>query len=78
MYSFAQRPWAQFESTVQIMFKVGMGHRPEMPEQLSQEGLEFLDKCLQHEPKDRPSAVILLHNNFCKVGVVVQCELEYC
>lgn len=63
-----QRPWSQFETTVQIMFKVGMGARPEMPGELSLEGHELLDRCLQHEPKNRATAAELLNHTFCKVG----------
>lgn len=50
------------------MFKVGMGERPEAPEYLIDEGHDFLDQCLQHNPKERATAVELLHHNFVKVG----------
>lgn len=50
------------------MFKVGMGEKPEAPETLSQEGHDFIDHCLQHDPKDRLTAVELLELNFCKVS----------
>lgn len=50
------------------MFKVGMGETPEIPESLSQEGQEFVEKCLQHDPKDRASAMELKLHNFCKVS----------
>lgn len=63
-----QRPWAQFDSNFQIMFKVGMGEKPQAPESLSQEGHEFIDSCLQHDPKQRLSAIELLELNFCKVS----------
>lgn len=49
------------------MFKVGMGERPEIPKELSIEGHDLLDKCLQHEPKDRATAAELLNHTFCKV-----------
>ncbi|KAM7360361.1 mitogen-activated protein kinase kinase kinase 4 isoform 2-T3 [Cochliomyia hominivorax] len=63
-----KRPWAQFDSNFQIMFKVGMGEKPEAPETLSQEGHEFIDHCLQHDPKDRLTALELLQHHFCKYG----------
>lgn len=44
-----------------------MGEKPEAPESLSQEGHDFVDKCLQHDPKDRMTAMELLEQNFCKV-----------
>uniref|UniRef100_A0A1A9ZL65 Mitogen-activated protein kinase kinase kinase 4 n=1 Tax=Glossina pallidipes TaxID=7398 RepID=A0A1A9ZL65_GLOPL len=63
-----KRPWAQFDSNFQIMFKVGMGEKPEAPDNLSQEGHDFIDHCLQHDPKDRMTALELLEHNFCKYG----------
>ncbi|XP_016997251.2 mitogen-activated protein kinase kinase kinase 4 isoform X1 [Drosophila takahashii] len=63
-----KRPWAQFDSNFQIMFKVGMGEKPQAPESLSQEGHDFIDHCLQHDPKRRLTAVELLEHNFCKYG----------
>ena len=50
------------------MFKVGMGERPEAPDWLIDEGHDFLDRCLQHSPKDRSTANELLHHNFVKAG----------
>uniref|UniRef100_A0A1A9W5W3 Mitogen-activated protein kinase kinase kinase 4 n=1 Tax=Glossina brevipalpis TaxID=37001 RepID=A0A1A9W5W3_9MUSC len=63
-----KRPWAQFDSNFQIMFKVGMGEKPEAPDSLSQEGHDFINHCLQHDPKDRMTAVELLEHHFCKYG----------
>ncbi|XP_068152318.1 mitogen-activated protein kinase kinase kinase 4 isoform X2 [Drosophila tropicalis] len=63
-----KRPWAQFDSNFQIMFKVGMGEKPQAPESLSQEGHDFIDHCLQHDPKQRLTAMELLEQNFCKSG----------
>ncbi|XP_055924004.1 mitogen-activated protein kinase kinase kinase 4 isoform X2 [Eupeodes corollae] len=62
-----KRPWWQYDSNFQIMFKVGMGEAPKAPDTLSQEGHDFLQMTLQHDPKDRWSAVQLLEHNFCKV-----------
>lgn len=49
------------------MFKVGMGESPEIPDKLSDEGQEFLDYCLKHDPKERWLATELLEHPFCKV-----------
>lgn len=68
--SLLQRPWSQFDSNFQIMFKVGMGETPEVPDSLSQEGHDFLKNCLQHDPKTRQTANELLLHNFCKVSRV--------
>lgn len=64
-----QRPWYQFDSNFQIMFKVGMGESPEIPSTLSEEGVDFVECCLFHDPKERWTANELLqHHNFCKVS----------
>lgn len=63
-----KRPWAEFDSNYQIMFKVGMGETPDIPESLSDEGQEFVESCLQHDPHDRATAEKLLNHNFAKVG----------
>ena len=39
---FSQRPWHELESNFQIMFKVGMGVSPPIPENLGDEGKDFL------------------------------------
>ena len=41
-----------------------MGESPAAPKHLSQEGLDFIDKCLQHDPKQRPNANFLLSHPF--------------
>ncbi|XP_041760496.1 mitogen-activated protein kinase kinase kinase 4 [Anopheles merus] len=64
--SSGRRPWHQFDSNFQIMFKVGMGESPEIPENLSEEGKDFVGICLQHDPKDRQKADELLQHIFCK------------
>lgn len=51
------------------MFKVGMGEAPEIPDNLSEEGQDFLEHCLIHDPKDRWLANELLQHNFCKVDL---------
>lgn len=52
------------------MFKVGMGETPEIPSTLSEEGVDFVECCLFHDPKERWTATELLqHHNFLKVGI---------
>ncbi|KAK5649503.1 hypothetical protein RI129_000532 [Pyrocoelia pectoralis] len=63
-----KRPWAEYDSNYQIMFKVGMGEKPQAPEELIEEGHDFLNHCLQHNPRDRSSAAELLDHNFVKIG----------
>lgn len=49
------------------MFKVGTGESPEIPDNLSEEGKEFLKYCLEHDPEKRKRAAELLQHHFCKV-----------
>lgn len=62
-----KRPWAQYDSNYQIMFVVGMGEIPDIPDRLSDEAKDFLDCCLQHNPKDRSTTKDLQDHNFAKV-----------
>ncbi|CAB3382788.1 Hypothetical predicted protein [Cloeon dipterum] len=61
-----KRPWPEFESNYQIMFKVGMGDKPKTPDTLSVEGHSFVDLCLLHDPHKRASADELLEHTFVK------------
>lgn len=62
-----QRPWHEYEHNFQIMYKVGMGHKPPIPEKLSTEGKDFLGHCLESDPKQRWTASTLLDHTFVKV-----------
>uniref|UniRef100_A0A674AUZ7 Mitogen-activated protein kinase kinase kinase 4 n=1 Tax=Salmo trutta TaxID=8032 RepID=A0A674AUZ7_SALTR len=62
-----KRPWHEYEHNFQIMYKVGMGHKPPIPEKLSTEGKDFLGHCLESEPKRRWTASTLLDHPFVKV-----------
>lgn len=62
-----KRPWAELDSNYQVMFKVGMGETPDIPPSLSEDGYDFVDHCLQHDPQQRATAAELLHHTFCKV-----------
>lgn len=66
-----QHPWPEFDSNYQIMFKVGMGEAPAVPDSLNEEGHQFLNLCLQHDPRQRSSASELLHHTFVKVSALV-------
>lgn len=63
-----KRPWSQYDSNYQIMFKVGMGESPDPPDNLIDEGLDFLELCFKFDPKDRATAHELLAHNFVNVG----------
>ncbi|XP_029421090.1 mitogen-activated protein kinase kinase kinase 4 isoform X2 [Nannospalax galili] len=62
-----KRPWHEYEHNFQIMYKVGMGHKPPIPERLSPEGKDFLSRCLESDPKRRWTASQLLDHSFVKV-----------
>ncbi|XP_063218339.1 mitogen-activated protein kinase kinase kinase 4 isoform X2 [Bacillus rossius redtenbacheri] len=62
-----KRPWAEYDSNFQIMFKVGMGQTPSVPDTLSKEGHNFLSQCFQHDPKERAFACELLQHPFVRV-----------
>ncbi|XP_050804974.1 mitogen-activated protein kinase kinase kinase 4 isoform X3 [Gopherus flavomarginatus] len=62
-----KRPWHEYEHNFQIMYKVGMGHKPPIPERVSPEGKDFLSHCLESDPKMRWTASQLLDHPFVKV-----------
>ncbi|ESO84956.1 hypothetical protein LOTGIDRAFT_168212 [Lottia gigantea] len=65
--STGKRPWFELENNFQIMFKVGMGEKPAIPEQLSAEGKDFLSHCFETDPNDRWTASKLQDHNFTKI-----------
>ncbi|KAJ3695932.1 hypothetical protein LUZ60_001309 [Juncus effusus] len=48
------------------LFKIGRGERPPIPATLSEDARDFIDKCLQVNAGNRPSAVDLLKHPFLK------------
>ncbi|XP_067947901.1 mitogen-activated protein kinase kinase kinase 4-like isoform X2 [Watersipora subatra] len=62
-----KRPWHEMENMHQIMFKVGMGNIPTIPENFHQEGIDFLSRCFQVEPSDRSTASELRGDTFLKI-----------
>ena len=64
-----QRPWPDLENKNQIMFKVGMGNLPKIPDNLSSEGQDFLGHCLQVNPDDRWTASQLKGHLFVAVSM---------
>uniref|UniRef100_A0A8C3RBV4 Mitogen-activated protein kinase kinase kinase 4 n=1 Tax=Cyanoderma ruficeps TaxID=181631 RepID=A0A8C3RBV4_9PASS len=62
-----KRPWHEYEHNFQIMYKVGMGHKPPIPDKVSPEGKDFLCHCLESDPKMRWTASQLLDHPFVKV-----------
>ena len=62
-----QRPWPELDTKVQIWFKVGMGNLPHIPDQLSDEGQEFLSHIFIRDPQQRWTASQLLDHAFIMV-----------
>ncbi|CAE5962275.1 unnamed protein product [Arabidopsis arenosa] len=57
-------PWSQYEG-VPAMFKIGNSKElPDIPDHLSEEGKDFVRKCLQRNPSNRPTAAQLLDHAF--------------
>ncbi|CAK9829559.1 Mitogen-activated protein kinase kinase kinase 4 [Anthophora retusa] len=70
-----RRPWSDYDSNYQIMFKVGMGETPALPKNLSIEGIELVKNCLLHNPKKRLNASALLTLPFAQAYEDVNADL---
>ncbi|KAI4204056.1 MAG: hypothetical protein LQ350_001449 [Teloschistes chrysophthalmus] len=60
--STGRRPWASLDNEWAIMYNIAQGNPPQLPsrDQLSPEGIEFLKRCFERDPKRRASAAELL------------------
>lgn len=60
--STGRRPWATLDNEWAIMYNIAQGNPPQLPsrEQLSGQGIEFLKRCFERDPKRRASAAELL------------------
>ncbi|KAK1440323.1 hypothetical protein QVD17_06148 [Tagetes erecta] len=56
-------PYSHLEG-MQALFRIGRGEPPPIPDTLSKEAQDFILKCLQVNPNDRPSAAQLLDHPF--------------
>ena len=66
-----QLPWSEFDNQFQIMFQLGNGKSPTIPEaSLSSEGHDFLSHCFEQDPSRRWNANHLLDHPFVKVRVM--------
>ncbi|XP_045768007.1 mitogen-activated protein kinase kinase kinase 4 isoform X1 [Maniola jurtina] len=71
-----KRPFSEYDSNYQIMFVVGMGGRPHIPDTLSPEGQQFCLSCLTHDPDLRPRAEALSLHHFLMVKSDDDCKCE--
>ncbi|KAF2221176.1 Ssk2-type MAP kinase [Elsinoe ampelina] len=57
-----RRPWASLDNEWAIMYNIAQGNPPQLPsqDQLSEQGLNFIEKCFERDPAKRPSAAELL------------------
>ncbi|KAK7821195.1 mitogen-activated protein kinase kinase kinase 1 [Quercus suber] len=58
-----QHPYSHLEG-VQALFMIGKGKPPLVPDSLSRDARDFILKCLQVSPNDRPTATQLLDHPF--------------
>lgn len=50
----------------QALFRIGHGEPPPIPDSLSRDAYNFIRKCVQVNPDDRPTASQLLEHPFVK------------
>ena len=53
-----------------------MGESPSPPKNLSQEGVDIIKRCLQHDAKKRPTANSLLSHPFARIYEDVNADLS--
>lgn len=61
-----RRPWASLDNEWAIMYNIAQGNPPQLPtpDQLSEQGLDFLKRCFVRDPKRRASAAELLQHEW--------------
>lgn len=62
----AELPWSEcgFDNPFQALFHIGRGGKPQVPARLSPGAREFIDLCLDRDPRQRPTAPELLQHSF--------------
>ncbi|QIX02366.1 hypothetical protein AMS68_007883 [Peltaster fructicola] len=60
------RPWSSLDNEWAIMYNIARGHSPQMPtkEQMTECGLDFLQRCFEQDPVKRASAAELLQHEW--------------
>ncbi|EPZ32143.1 Protein kinase, catalytic domain-containing protein [Rozella allomycis CSF55] len=66
----AELPWGNTNS-IQVMFKIGHGDHPVLPDNLSDYLKDFLSQCFKFKPEERPNADVLLKHPFLEDGILV-------
>jgi mitogen-activated protein kinase kinase kinase len=64
-----RRPWASLDNEWAIMFNIANANMPQLPspDQLSEEGIDFLRRCFERDPAKRASAAELLQHEWIMV-----------
>ena len=59
-----RRPWAHLDNEWAIMYNIAQGNPPAMPapDQLSETGMDFLNRCFERDPAKRSTAAELLQH----------------
>lgn len=61
-----RRPWSNLDNEWAIMYNIAQGNPPQLPstDQLSEQGIDFLERCFTRDPGRRASAVELLQHEW--------------
>lgn len=72
-----RRPWASLDNEWAIMYNIAQGNPPKLPEsdQLSEQGMDFLNKCFDRDPVKRASAAELLQHEWIAL-IKAQLDIE--
>ena len=54
------------EQPMQVLYQIGKGEPPAVPNSLSEDARDFINHCLQVDPSARPTATQLLEHPFVK------------
>ncbi|GMM38812.1 mitogen-activated protein kinase kinase kinase [Saccharomycopsis crataegensis] len=59
-----RRPWAKLDNEFAIMYHIANGNKPQLPEEgeLSEEGINFLNRCFETKPESRAKAAELIND----------------
>ena len=69
-----QAPWEGLDWFT-VIYRVGEGTTPCIPENLSEEGKDFLLQCFINDPKERAAAENLEGHYFVKVSILLHIQL---
>ncbi|MCD7466579.1 hypothetical protein HAX54_003414 [Datura stramonium] len=61
-----QFPYSNLDNPMQVLFRIGKGEPPAVPNTLSIDARDFINHCLQVDPSARPTASQLLEHPFVK------------